>query len=96
MIELAIVAIGPEALVALDEALRDPSTSRKVRRRIPHTIILFDSRDAADILLEHLDREREGGVRLKIVRALGRLQATQPSMVLDDALLRRGAAGIVR
>ena len=84
----AVVAIGPEALVALDEALRDPSTSRKVRRRIPHTIILFDSRDAADILLEHLDREHEGGVRLKIVRALGRLQATQPSMVLDDALLR--------
>ena len=84
----AVVAIGPEALVALDEALRDPSTSRKVRRRIPHTIILFDSQDAADILLEHLDREREGGVRLKIVRALGRLQATQPSMVLDDALLR--------
>jgi AAA family ATP:ADP antiporter len=84
----AVVAIGPEALAALDEALRDPSTSRKVRRRIPHTIILFDSQDAADILLEHLDREREGGVRLKIVRALGRLQATQPSMVLDDALLR--------
>ena len=84
----AVVAIGPEALVALDEALRDPSTSRKVRRRIPHTIILFDSRDAADILLEHLDREHEGGVRLKIVRALGRLQATRPSMVLDDALLR--------
>jgi AAA family ATP:ADP antiporter len=84
----AVVAIGPEALVALDEALRDPSTSRKVRRRIPHTIILFDSQDAADILLEHLDREREGGVRLKIVRALGRLQATQPSIVLDDALLR--------
>ncbi len=84
----AVVAIGPEALVALDQALRDPSTSRKVRRRIPHTIILFDSRDAADILLEHLDREHEGGVRLKIVRALGRLQATQPSMVLDDALLR--------
>ena len=84
----AVVAIGPEALVALDEALRNPSTNRKVRRRIPHTIILFDSQDAADILLEHLDREREGGVRLKIVRALGRLQATQPSIVLDDALLR--------
>jgi AAA family ATP:ADP antiporter len=84
----AVVAIGPEALVALDEALGDPSTARKVRRRIPHTIILFESQEAADILLEHLDREREGGVRLKIVRALGRLQATQPSMVLDDALLQ--------
>ena len=84
----AVVAVGPEALEALDEALGDPSTPRKVRRRIPHTIILFESQDAADILLQHLDREREGGVRLKILRALGRLQATQPSIVLDDALLQ--------
>jgi AAA family ATP:ADP antiporter len=76
----AVVAIGPEALAALDIALGDRSTPRKVRRRIPHTIILFGSQDAADIL--------EGGVRLKILRALGRLQATQPSMILDDALLQ--------
>jgi HEAT repeat protein len=84
----AVVAIGPKALVALDEALADPSTPRKVRRRIPHTIILFQSQEAADILLQHLEREREGGLRLKIVRALGRLRATFPSMILDDALLQ--------
>jgi HEAT repeat protein len=83
----AVIAIGPEGLVALDEALRDPSTPRKVRRRIPHTIILFESQDAADILLQHFEQEREGGVRLKILRALGRLQGAQPSIVLDDALL---------
>jgi HEAT repeat protein len=59
-----------------------------VRRRIPHTIILFESQEAADILLQHLERESEGGVRLKILRALGRLRTTQPSMVLDDALLQ--------
>jgi AAA family ATP:ADP antiporter len=84
----AVVAIGPEALVALDEALADPSTPRKVRRRIPHTIILFESQEAADILVQHLDRERESGVRLKILRALGRLKTTQPSTILDDALLQ--------
>ncbi|MBW2159507.1 MAG: hypothetical protein JRH14_06000, partial [Deltaproteobacteria bacterium] len=39
-------------------------------------------------LLQHLEREREDGVRLRILRALGRLQTTQSSMVLDDALLQ--------
>ena len=83
----AVLAIGPEALVALREALADPSTPRKVRRRIPHTIILFDPQEAADILLEQLAMEREGGLRLRILRALGRLQASHPSTVLDDELL---------
>jgi HEAT repeat protein len=83
----ALVPIGPEALAALDAALSDTSTPRKVRRRIPHTIILFDPQKAADILLQHLAEENEGGVRLKILRALGRLQARNPSLVLDDALL---------
>jgi len=84
----AVLAIGPEALVALEEALSNPSTPRKVRRRIPHTIILFDPQQAADILLRQLEREQEGGVRLRILRALGRLQSSHPSTVLDDALLQ--------
>jgi AAA family ATP:ADP antiporter len=83
----AVLAIGPEALAALQEALADPSTPRKVRRRIPHTIILFDPQEAADILLRQLANEREGGLRLRILRALGRLQASHPSTVFDDALL---------
>ena len=89
----AVVAIGPEALVALDQALADPATPRKVRRRIPHTMVLFAPQEAADMLLRHLEREREGGVRLKIVRALGRLQATHPSIALDDALLQEQLRG---
>ncbi|MFW2389634.1 MAG: Npt1/Npt2 family nucleotide transporter, partial [Polyangiales bacterium] len=84
----ALLAIGPEALAALEAALSDPSTPRKVRRRIPHTIILFEPQQAADILLRQLDLEHDGGVRSKILRALGRLQANQPSTVLDDAVLQ--------
>ena len=84
----AVLAIGDEALTMLEAALGDPSTPRKVRRRIPHTIILFEPQRAADILLRQLEREREGGVRLKILRALGRLQASQPSTVFDDGLLQ--------
>jgi AAA family ATP:ADP antiporter len=84
----AVVAIGPEALTALDEALGDPAVPRKVRRRIPHTLILFGTQEAADVLLEHLRREREGGIRLKILRALSHFRAVQPSLVLDDGLLQ--------
>ena len=84
----AVLAIGPEALEALETALADPSTPRKVRRRIPHTIILFEPQEAADILLRQLDREQEGGLRLRILRALGRLQASHRSTALDDGLLQ--------
>ena len=83
----AIVAIGPQTLEALDEALGDPSTPRKVRRRIPHTIIRFEASTAAEILSRHLERERDGSIRLKIMRALGRLRATNPDIVIDEALL---------
>ena len=84
---LAIAAIGPEALGTLDEALGDSATPRKVRRRIPHTIIRFEPQEAAGILLHHLEQEHDGSVRSKILRALGRLQATHPDLVLDDDLL---------
>jgi len=83
-----MVSIGPKALEHLDEALGDPSTPQKVRRRIPHTIIRFDPQEAAPILLRHLELENEGGVRFKILRALGRLQSTHPSTSFDNELLK--------
>ncbi len=83
----ALVAIGPEALRGLDQALGDSSVPRKVRRRLPHTIIRFAPESAAEILLRHLEREHDGSVRLKIMRALGRLRATHPNIVLDEELL---------
>ncbi|MDH3200270.1 MAG: HEAT repeat domain-containing protein [Myxococcales bacterium] len=84
----AMVAIGPKALDYVDEALGHPSTPRKVRRRIPHTIIRFEPQRAASILLRHLELENEGAVRFKILQALARLQSTHPSTVLDIDLLR--------
>lgn len=83
----AIVAIGPQTLDALDQALGDPATSRKVRRRLPHTVIRFEPQRAADILLRHLGLGHEGGIRLKIVQALNRLKATHPETQLDDEIL---------
>ena len=82
-----MVAIGPEALAKLDEALAAPSTPPKVRRRIPHTIILFEPQEAAAILLRSLDQIRDGGVRSKILRALVRLRASASSVALDADIL---------
>jgi AAA family ATP:ADP antiporter len=82
-----LVAIGPEALQQLDDALSDPSTRRKVRRRIPHSIIRFEPERAAAILLRHLDREQDGSIRLRIMRALARLRASHAKLELDDVLL---------
>jgi AAA family ATP:ADP antiporter len=83
----AIVAMGPDTVNALDEALADSSLSRKVRRRIPHTIIRFAPEVAAEVLQRHLERERDGSIRLRILRALNRLQTSNPGISLDDTLL---------
>ena len=83
----AILAIGAETLDALDEALGDPATPRKVRRRIPHTIIRFEPERAVEVLSRHLGRESDGSVRLKILRALSRLRVTHPDTTIDEALL---------
>jgi len=83
----ALVAIGRPALEALDDALQDPQTPEKVRRRIPHTIARFEPQDAGAIVMRHLDAGHEGGVRFQILRALGRLQASHPSLRLDEARL---------
>jgi AAA family ATP:ADP antiporter len=83
----AIVAIGPDTVDALDEALSDTRISTKVRRRIPHTIIRFEPNVAADILQRHLQEESDGSIRLRILRALNRLQSTHPDVGLDHDLL---------
>ena len=83
----ALVAIGREALDFLDAALEDESTPRKIRRRIPHSVIRFDAREAAPILMRHLKRESQAGVRFKIIRALSRLRVEHPSVPIDATLL---------
>ncbi|MDH3623149.1 MAG: hypothetical protein OEQ49_04695 [Myxococcales bacterium] len=85
----AIVAIGPIALEYLDAAMDDETVPRKVRRHLPRTISRFDTVRAAKILLKHLEKEQDGAVRFKILRGLGRLRASHPSMRLDHKLLER-------
>ncbi len=85
----AIVAIGPAALEYLDAAMNDNTLPRRVRLHLPRTISRFETPEAAKILLRHLEEERDGTVRFKILRGLGRLRSSYPSMRLDHKLLER-------
>ncbi|MEM7436047.1 MAG: HEAT repeat domain-containing protein [Myxococcota bacterium] len=83
-----MVALGPIALEHLDAAMRDEATPRKVRRHIPRTISRFRTSEAARLLVQHLEVERDGAVRFKILRGLGRM-SSQPGLRLDGNALRR-------
>lgn len=78
----AIVQLGEPALEALERALRDPDTDRRVRRHVPRTISRFGTQRAADILCEQLAFETHGRVRYKILRGLGRM-VTEHAVRLD-------------
>ncbi|HUG55341.1 MAG TPA: HEAT repeat domain-containing protein, partial [Vicinamibacteria bacterium] len=86
----ALVAFGPPALQALDEALRDEHLPVEVRSHVPRTISKFPAEQAAPLLLHQLVHEDDGVVRYKILRGLGRLAAENPDVVLDREVLRSG------
>ena len=61
---------------------------RGVREHIPRTISLFPPEPAVAVLQRHLAVERDGRVRFKILRGLGRIATDHPEVALDDALVR--------
>jgi AAA family ATP:ADP antiporter len=71
----ALVAIGDPALDELATTLRAEHVERRIRLHVPQSISRFASQRASDILVEELDRETEGLVRYKALRALGALVA---------------------
>ena len=91
----ALCEHGEQALAALDEALFDPRTPPRVREHIPRTISLFPPQQAVAVLQRHLAAERDGRVRFKILRGLGRIATDHPEVALDDALVRELAARTV-
>jgi AAA family ATP:ADP antiporter len=84
-----LVSFGPSALARLGEAMKDSSLPHGVRRQLPQTIGGFGSVQASGILLEHLLTERDGMIRFKVLRALGRWRNAQPQLPLDAAVLDR-------
>ena len=74
-IRQALVAMGDEALDALEAVTLDPATPRRVRTHIPRTIADFRSQRACDFLMARLAAETDGFVRYKVLRGLGHIVA---------------------
>lgn len=87
----AILAAAGGDSSAVEGWLADESLPRVVRRHVPRTLSAFASERAATVLLARLDVERDGAVRYKILRGLGRLRADQPSISLDEEAVLRHA-----
>ena len=82
------VAAGRPALERLIAALEDPRTPRNLRRHLPRTISRFGSETAAAALVARLAREPDAGSEFKILRALGRMRAEHPDLVIQRAPVR--------
>lgn len=80
--------IGAPALEALAAAFDDEELPRRVRRHLPRTIHRFGSTEALQLLQHQFERERDGAVRYKILRGLGRLMSNDPTLPLDRDLIR--------
>jgi len=91
----ALLEHGDEALTALDVALGDPGSPVRVREHIPRTISLFPPAQAVSVLQRHLAAERDGRVRFKVLRGLGRIATDHPEVEFDEALVREMAARTV-
>lgn len=75
-IRQALVAMQEPALSALEAALVDPKTERRVRTHLPRTIADFGTQEACDFLMARLLDERDGFVRYKVLRGLGHIVAS--------------------
>jgi ATP:ADP antiporter, AAA family len=82
------VAAGRPALDRLVAALEDPRTPRNLRRHVPRTISRFGSEAAAAVLVSQLARESDASSEFKILRALGRMRAEHPDLVIQRAPMR--------
>lgn len=71
----ALVKIGEPAFEALVRALRAPTTPRPLRVHLPRTLARFGTARAAEVLLVTIEEERDGLVRYKAIRGLGKLVA---------------------
>ena len=83
----ALLALGDEALERLARELANEGASHRLRRHLPRSISRFESPRALEILQQHLPAERDGAVRYKCLRGMGRIVQEHPEYPLDRTLI---------
>jgi AAA family ATP:ADP antiporter len=91
----ALVALGEPALEQVSRALDDPKVERGLRIHLPRTLARFGTKWAADRLLECIERDSDGLVRYKSIRALARLVVDHGVRVDRVRVERRVGANLV-
>jgi len=71
----ALVRFGEAAEERIWETLHDPGLERYLRVQLPQALARFGTQKAADRLLELVHSDKDGMVRYRAIRALGRLVA---------------------
>jgi AAA family ATP:ADP antiporter len=83
----ALRKLGSVALDHLERAMQDPSLPRALRRHLPRTISRFENARAARLLVRFVCQEADEIVEYKILRGLGRMRQSDPSLPIDRAAL---------
>jgi HEAT repeat protein len=91
-----LLAVGSRALEQLIATLDDPETPLAVRRHLPRTISRFHTHTAAAALVARLPHEPDHRTTYKLLRALGRLRADDPTLEIDPAPVREYVHRAVR
>jgi hypothetical protein len=71
----ALAQLGTPAFEALRRAFEDPLEPRRLRIQVPETIARFGTSQAVELLLRTIEEDRDGLVRYRAIRALGRVAA---------------------
>lgn len=91
-----LVAIGDQALDQLRDTLENVNLNRSIRRQLPKAIGQFQPDRASEILMNRLLNEPDGAVRYQILRTLGRLRASDPTLPLNSSTLEKALAETLR
>ncbi len=77
VVRAALVSFGRPAMDEVWGTLLDPLRERRLRAQLPNTLARFRNKPAAELLLECIETERDGLIRYKAIRGLGRIAADQ-------------------